>query len=246
MKLPTSMCSGPIRHSPPRELSTPSMRRTFDSIPSMSAPSVTRKRQRSWMCGSQAALPITVSPGVERGGHDRVLGRHHARLVEEDVLARAGRPCAARSARRCRSRRRARRARGCAGRAGGGRSRRRPAAGTLARPKRASSGPASRNEARMRLDELGVELVRRERPAAWIAAPRSRPSTRRPRRAAASSAIIVSTSRIRGTLLSTTGSLRRAGRRRGSAARRSCSRRRDAAAQRLAALDDEGLGERRR
>ena len=28
------------------------------------APSETRKRQRSWTCGSQAALPITVSPGV--------------------------------------------------------------------------------------------------------------------------------------------------------------------------------------
>ena len=40
------------------------MRSTFDSIPSIRAPSETRKRQRSWMCGSQAALPITVSPGV--------------------------------------------------------------------------------------------------------------------------------------------------------------------------------------
>jgi hypothetical protein len=40
------------------------MRRTFDSTPSISAPSELRKRQRSWTCGSQAALPITVSPGV--------------------------------------------------------------------------------------------------------------------------------------------------------------------------------------
>ena len=56
-------------------------------MPSIRAPSETRKRQRSWTCGSQAALPIVVSPGASDGGHDRVLGRHHARLVEEDVGA---------------------------------------------------------------------------------------------------------------------------------------------------------------
>ena len=37
--------------------------RTFEPIPSISAPSVTRNRHRSWTCGSLAALPITVSPG---------------------------------------------------------------------------------------------------------------------------------------------------------------------------------------
>ena len=58
--------------------------------PRSRAPSETRKRQRSWTCGSQAALPITVSPGASDGGHDRVLGRHDARLVEEDVARRAG------------------------------------------------------------------------------------------------------------------------------------------------------------
>ena len=58
------MWSGPIRHSPPASAWTPWMRSTFDSIPSICAPSETRKRQRSWTCGSQAALPITVSPGV--------------------------------------------------------------------------------------------------------------------------------------------------------------------------------------
>ena len=75
------------RHEPPPSCSTPWMRSTFDSIPSISAPSETRKRQRSWTCGSQAALPITVSPSASDGGHDDVLGRHHARLVEEDRLA---------------------------------------------------------------------------------------------------------------------------------------------------------------
>ena len=40
------------------------MRSTFEPIPSISAPSETRKRQRSWTCGSQAAFAITVSPGA--------------------------------------------------------------------------------------------------------------------------------------------------------------------------------------
>ena len=40
------------------------MRSTLDSIPSICAPSETRKRQRSWTCGSHAALPITVSPSA--------------------------------------------------------------------------------------------------------------------------------------------------------------------------------------
>ena len=64
MKLPTSMCSGATRQSPPCSSVTPWMRSTFDSIPSICAPRETRKRQRSWTCGSQAALPITVSPSA--------------------------------------------------------------------------------------------------------------------------------------------------------------------------------------
>ena len=47
MKLPASMWSGPIDQLPPRRPGTPRMRSTFDSIPSISAPSETRKRQRS-------------------------------------------------------------------------------------------------------------------------------------------------------------------------------------------------------
>ena len=64
MKLATSMWSGQIRHSPPRSRSTPRMRRTFEPIPSISAPSETRKRHRSCTCGSLAALAITVSPSA--------------------------------------------------------------------------------------------------------------------------------------------------------------------------------------
>ncbi len=86
----------------------------------------------------------------EHGGHDDVLGRHHARLVEEDRLAAQPRRAHLVARRRSRSRRRARRSAWMCGS-----SRRRPitsppGGGTVALPKRASSGPASRNEARMR------------------------------------------------------------------------------------------------
>ena len=74
-----------------RSRSTPSMRSMFEPMPSICAPSETRNRQRSCTCGSQAAFPITVSPVGEHGGHDRVLGAGHARLVEEHARARAGR-----------------------------------------------------------------------------------------------------------------------------------------------------------
>ena len=56
------MWSAQIRHSPPCSRSTPWMRRTFEPMPSISAPSETRKRQRSCTCGSQAAFPMIVSP----------------------------------------------------------------------------------------------------------------------------------------------------------------------------------------
>ena len=56
-------------------------------MPWMSAPIFTSMRARSCTWGSQAALPITVVPGRQRGGHQRVLGRHHRRLVHEDVAS---------------------------------------------------------------------------------------------------------------------------------------------------------------
>ncbi len=128
--------------------------------PLICAPSETRKRQRSWTCGSQAAFEIIVSPGRERRGHDGVLGRHHARLVEEDLARRASRRRGARSARATRDLgAELARTHGCACRAGGARSRRRPAAARSRGRARASSGPASRNDARIRLGELLVDLV---------------------------------------------------------------------------------------
>ena len=50
--------------APPPSRSTPWIRSTFEPIPSIRAPSVTRKRQRSWMCGSQAACPTIDSPSA--------------------------------------------------------------------------------------------------------------------------------------------------------------------------------------
>ena len=64
MKLPTSMCSGPIAYSPPESRSTPVTWRTFEPIPSIFAPRETRNRHRSCTCGSLAAFEIIVLPGV--------------------------------------------------------------------------------------------------------------------------------------------------------------------------------------
>ena len=49
------------------------------------APILTSRRARSWTCGSQAALRIVVVARGQRGGHQRVLGPHHRRLVHEDL-----------------------------------------------------------------------------------------------------------------------------------------------------------------
>ena len=134
---------------------------------------------------------------VEHGGHDRVLGRHHARLVEEDVLAAQTARCAARNGRRCRPPRPARRTHGCADRAGAGRSRRRR--GRHARPAEAreqraceqerGADPARELRGPARAEETSAAWTRT---SFWPVHSTSAPS-------AEISAIIVSTSRIRGT-----------------------------------------------
>ena len=98
--------------------------------------------------------------GRQRGRHERVLRAHHGRLVHEEVarLQAAVRRGEADVARRARPWRRGRGRRRGAGRAAGGRSRRRPGGGSSASPKRASSGPATRNDARMRSASVGVDL----------------------------------------------------------------------------------------
>ena len=149
MKLPTSMCSGATRQSPPCSSVTPWTRRTFDSMPSIWAPSETRKRQRSWTCGSQAALPITVSPSASTAAmrtfsvaitlaSSRKIDfpRSRGARISKRPLISISTPSSARPW-MC------------------GSSRRRPitsppGGGTVAAPRRASSGPASRKDARMR------------------------------------------------------------------------------------------------
>ena len=64
MNEPISMWSGPTSWTQPPSSARPVIVRMFEPIPRMSAPIFTSIRARSWTCGSQAALPITVSPGV--------------------------------------------------------------------------------------------------------------------------------------------------------------------------------------
>ena len=209
--------------------------------PRSRAPSETRKRQRSWTCGSQAAFPIMVSPSASTAAITAFSVAITRRLVEEDPLCRAS-PSVAHlvAAVRSRSSRRARRSAWMCGS-----SRRRPitsppGGGTIARPKRASSGPASRNEARMRRQSSSSSSVlctpgadRRARsfsPVQSTSAPMS-----------ASSSSIVSTSRIRGTFVRRTGSV---GEQAGGEDRQRAvlvAGRADRPAERASALDDEGL-----
>ena len=204
MKLATSMCSGAIRYSPPPSRSTPRMRSTFDSMPSICAPSETRNRQRSWTCGSHAALPITVSPSASTAAMTA--------FSVPITLASSRKTClpASRSARNSNARsiveRRAellervdvRR------RAGGVRSRRRRAAG-------ATRGRSARSAGRRRgttrgcaMRALGSTSVFDTPRASIRTSFGAEPLVSAPR--SSSSSTIVSTSRIRGTFASVTGS----------------------------------------
>ena len=203
MKLPTSMWSGAIRHSPPPRPRRPRCAARSSRCPRSRAPSSTRKRQRSWTCGSQAALPITVSPSA----------RTAAMIVFSVAitLASSRKTCAPRSAsarmsygRRsstsapssskawmCGSSRR----RPITSPPGGGTSRGRSAraAGPRGGTTRGSGGRAPRR-ARVVVD--GRRATRTSfGPIHAASAPRS-----------ASSSTIVSTSRMRGTFASVTGS----------------------------------------
>ncbi len=142
----------------------------------------------------------------QRRGHQRVLGRHHRRLVHQEVARPAG-PARRREhdvAVRARPSRRARGTRRGADRAGGGRSRRRRAAACG----RGRSGPAAgrragtrRGSARPARGRRRCSFTSRRRRHLAGAEP-GRPG----RRATASSAIIASTSLIRGTLRRITSS----------------------------------------
>ena len=149
---PTSMWSVPIRHSPPRSDSTPSDAEDVRLDPL----DVRAERDEEAAEVLHVRLARGVAdhrlPGRENGRHDRVLRRHDARLVEEDAACRAGR-----SARSCRSGTPMSISAPSSANAWMCGSRRRrpitspPGGGTLTPPRRASSGPASRNDARIRL-----------------------------------------------------------------------------------------------
>ena len=133
--------------------------------------------------------------GRERGGHERVLGAHHRRLVHEEVAraqAARRRDDRVRGARRARRRRRARGTRRGAGRAGGGRSRRRRAAACARGRGARAAAPRSRNDARMRSESTRSTSLPVTFSALSATTWSSRHSTLTPRRS--SRASIVSTS----------------------------------------------------
>ena len=114
-----------------------------------------------------------------------------------------------------------------------------PGGGTTARPKRASSGPASRNEARISRQRRGssavlvievASTITSFGPVQAVCAPRS-----------ASSSTIVSTSRMRGTFVSDDGRRGEHGRRQDRERAVLVARRTNGARERATAFDDERL-----
>ena len=66
---PTSIWSGPIRCAHPPSLPPPWMVIVLVPMPSIRAPSATRKLARSCTCGSEAALRSTVTPSAQAAAH---------------------------------------------------------------------------------------------------------------------------------------------------------------------------------
>ena len=205
MKLATSMWSAQTRCSAPPSLSRPCTVITFEPTPSICAPIFTSRRARSWTCGSQAALPIVVGPGVSAAA----ISAFSVPITEGSSMNTAHgfspSPGASISIQRSPSTRApiSRKASRCGSR------RRRPmksppGGGIRTWPKRARSGPASRNEARIRAARASSTVVsvtasacRRISfsPLHWTFAP-----------SRSSRAIWASVSLIRGTFDSTTSS----------------------------------------
>jgi len=173
-------------------------------MPWMSAPIFTSMRARSWTCGSQAALPITVVPGVSAAAMSAFsvaitdgssmktsVGRRPRGALSTISPLQSTIAPMARKASRCGSRRR----RPITSPPGGG---------ITARWKRASSGPASRKEARISSASSRSISTRSTAAAHSVTSfgPRQATSTPTARRIAS----IASTSRIRGTLRTVTSS----------------------------------------
>ena len=237
MKLPTSMWSGrscarrrpaaaPVDRQHVRADAVDPRAHLAPAVAPGPARAARRPRSRSWSYPRSARRPSACSRSPSR------------RLVHEDPQARALPPaptsdprrpsiCApsARKASRCASRRRRP-------------MKSPPGGGICASPKRASSGPAKRNDARIRLRQLLVDLGLGDgvglEPKLVLAAPRrlhAEPLQQRH---------LASVSRIRGTLRAPAPP-RSAGRRPGSAARRSCCPQRRSRRRGGAPLDHELL-----
>src|SRR3954469_23270577 len=176
-------------------------------MPLISAPILASIPARSWTCGAQAALPMTVVPGVSAAARRMFsvpitdgssMNTSPARRPPSGAVITMSRSCtnvapSARNASRCGSRRR----RPMTSPPGGGMS---------AWPKRASSGPASRNDARMRVACSRSMCACASTSAAHrqtSLSSRHSTETPRPRRTRS----IASTSRMRGTLRTTTSSV---------------------------------------
>ena len=204
------MWSGAMTCSQPCRTSEPSTMRRLEPMPVMSAPMARSMRARSWTCGSHAALPMTVEPGASAAASSAfsvaitdgssmktspARRRWVGPVVSSTMSGRSAVTCAprARKASRCGSRRR----RPMTSPPGGG---------MTALPKRASSGPASRKEARIASDFTRSIVCSSGRSSACSAtecSERHATLTPSPRRMSS----IASTSRMRGTLRTTTSSV---------------------------------------
>src|SRR3954471_16019329 len=213
-----SMWSGLTVCSQPPSLPMPWTCITFEPIPSTAQPILLSMRARSCTCGSQAALRITVVPSISADAISAFsvpitdgssMKKSHACSPPLSAMIRMSCPCStvaprARKASRC------------------GSSRRRPitsppGGGITAEPKRASSGPAARNDARMRSASEASTSVFVTLSACSETVLSSRQAVVTP--SAASSCSIASTSRMRGTLWRmTSSSVRRLHANSGSAA----------------------------
>ena len=164
--VPASMRSPMISVSHGTSSSTPSIRIVLVPAPRMCAPMRLRNAARSVISGSRAAFSMTVSPLASTAAVMQVLGRADAREVEHDARARAA----------CCSAPRRSRARPRAPRPSPARPRKcmsslrlpmlsPPGSATRASPQRASSGPSTLIDARIRLTSSygasGVEPARR-------------------------------------------------------------------------------------
>src|SRR3954453_13732440 len=200
-----SMWSGLTVCSQPCSLPMPWTCMTFEPIPSTAQPILLSMRARSCTCGSQAALRITVVPSISADAISAFsvpitdgssMKKSHACSPPLSATMRMSLPCStvaprARNASRC------------------GSSRRRPitsppGGGIVAAPKRASSGPAARNEARMRSASAESTAVLCTLAAHSTTVLWSGRSISTPRSSSRSSR--ASVSRIRGTLCSVTRS----------------------------------------